>query len=103
MSDARTGGLTAWSPRAVPGPGIELTPAQELAIAFRHLDDVGWCENMTGHITLQQGDVVAIRTGVLLDRAGGALKRMLPTFRLGRAYVDVANRDALYERMEPSA
>jgi uncharacterized protein len=27
--------------------------------------------------------VVAIRTGVLLDRAGGALKRMLPPFRLG--------------------
>ena len=56
MTDARTGGLAAWSPRAVPGPGIELTPAQELAIAFRHLDDVGWCENMTGHITWQQGD-----------------------------------------------
>ena len=41
--------------RAVPGPGIELTPAQELAIALRHLDDVGWCENMTGHITVQHG------------------------------------------------
>jgi len=27
--------------------------------------------------------VVAIRTGVLLDHAGGALKRMLPPFRLG--------------------
>ena len=27
--------------------------------------------------------VVAIRTGVVLDRAGGALKRMLPPFRLG--------------------
>src|SRR6476620_10884155 len=52
----RTGGLAAWAPRAVPGPGIELTPAQELAIAVRHLDDVGWCENMTGHITVQQGD-----------------------------------------------
>ena len=52
----RTGGLSAWAPRAVPGPGIELTPAQELAIALRHLDDVGWCENMTGHITVQQGD-----------------------------------------------
>jgi ribulose-5-phosphate 4-epimerase/fuculose-1-phosphate aldolase len=56
MTEARTGGLAAWAPRAVPGPGIELTPAQELAIAFRHLDDVGWCENLTGHITLQQGD-----------------------------------------------
>src|SRR3954467_5133666 len=53
---ARRGGLAAWAPRAVPGPGIELTAAQELAIALRHLDDVGWCENMTGHITVQQGD-----------------------------------------------
>jgi ribulose-5-phosphate 4-epimerase/fuculose-1-phosphate aldolase len=52
----RPGGLAAWAPRAVPGPGIELTPGQELAIALRHLDDVGWCENMTGHITVQQGD-----------------------------------------------
>ena len=54
--EARPGGLAAWAPRAVPGPGIELTAAQELAIALRHLDDVGWCENMTGHITVQQGD-----------------------------------------------
>src|SRR3954452_3614596 len=57
MTDSeRAGGLAAWAPRAVPGPGIELTAAQELAIALRHLDDVGWCENMTGHITVQQGD-----------------------------------------------
>jgi ribulose-5-phosphate 4-epimerase/fuculose-1-phosphate aldolase len=57
MTDSdRPGGLAAWAPRAVPGPGIELTPAQELAIALRHLDDVGWCENMTGHITVQVGD-----------------------------------------------
>lgn len=55
-SEARTGGLAAWAPRAVPGPGIELTPAQELAVALRHLDDVGWCENLTGHITVQQGE-----------------------------------------------
>jgi ribulose-5-phosphate 4-epimerase/fuculose-1-phosphate aldolase len=52
-SEQRTGGLAAWAPRAVPGPGIELTPGQELAIALRHLDDVGWCENLTGHITSQ--------------------------------------------------
>ncbi len=56
MADARSGGLEAWAPRSVPGAGIELTPAQELAIALRHLDDVGWCENLTGHITVQQGD-----------------------------------------------
>jgi ribulose-5-phosphate 4-epimerase/fuculose-1-phosphate aldolase len=54
--EERPGGLAAWAPRAVPGPGIELTPAQALAVALRHLDDVGWCENMTGHITVQQGD-----------------------------------------------
>jgi ribulose-5-phosphate 4-epimerase/fuculose-1-phosphate aldolase len=35
---------------------VELTGAQELAIALRHLDDVGWCENLTGHITAQHGD-----------------------------------------------
>jgi ribulose-5-phosphate 4-epimerase/fuculose-1-phosphate aldolase len=56
MPSERSGGLAAWAPRAVPGPGIELTAAQELAIALRHLDDVGWCENLTGHITVQQGD-----------------------------------------------
>ena len=55
-SEQRQGGLAAWAPRAVPGPGVELTVAQELAIALRHLDDVGWCENMTGHITVQQRD-----------------------------------------------
>jgi len=52
----RSGGLTAWAPHTVPGPGVELTPAQELALALRHLDDLGWCENLTGHITLQTGD-----------------------------------------------
>jgi ribulose-5-phosphate 4-epimerase/fuculose-1-phosphate aldolase len=56
VENERTGGLAAWAPRAVPGPGIELTPAQQLAIALRHLDDIGWCENLTGHITLQRGD-----------------------------------------------
>jgi len=45
---------------STPGPGIELTRAQELAIALRHLDDVGWCENMTGHITWQQGDELLV-------------------------------------------
>jgi ribulose-5-phosphate 4-epimerase/fuculose-1-phosphate aldolase len=52
---ARTGGLAAWAPHTVPGSGVDLTPAQELAVALRHLDDVGWCENLTGHITYQQG------------------------------------------------
>ena len=53
MNEARTGGLAAWAPRTVPGPGVDLTPAQELAVALRHLDDTGWCENLTGHITVQ--------------------------------------------------
>ena len=56
MATERAGGLAAWAPRAVPGPGLELTPAQELAIALRHLDDFGWCENLTGHITSQTPD-----------------------------------------------
>ena len=55
-AEARTGGVAAWAPRAVPGPGVELSSAQELAVALRHLDDVGWCENLTGHITVQQGE-----------------------------------------------
>ena len=52
----RAVGLAAWAPRSVPGIGRTLSPAQELAIALRHLDDVGWCENLTGHITYQQGE-----------------------------------------------
>jgi ribulose-5-phosphate 4-epimerase/fuculose-1-phosphate aldolase len=51
MVTERPGGLAAWAPRTLPGPGLDLSPAQELAIALRHLDDVGWCENLTGHIT----------------------------------------------------
>ena len=53
MEDEPTGGRAAWSPRAMPGIGRELTPQQELAIALRHLDDIGFCENLTGHITWQ--------------------------------------------------
>jgi len=52
----RSGGLAAWAPHTVPGPGVELAPGQELALALRHLDDLGWCENLTGHITLQTDD-----------------------------------------------
>jgi ribulose-5-phosphate 4-epimerase/fuculose-1-phosphate aldolase len=37
----------------MPGVGRELSPRQELAVALRHLDDVGFCENLTGHITWQ--------------------------------------------------
>lgn len=47
------GGAAAWTPRVLPGIGRELTPHQQLAVALRHLDDVGFCENLTGHITWQ--------------------------------------------------
>lgn len=47
------GGAAAWMPRVMPGIGRELSVQQELAIALRHLDDVGFCENLTGHITWQ--------------------------------------------------
>lgn len=52
----RQGGLASWAPRRLPGIDRELTAAQELAIALRHLDDVGFCENLTGHITVADGD-----------------------------------------------
>jgi|EndMetStandDraft_3_1072993.scaffolds.fasta_scaffold332003_1 ribulose-5-phosphate 4-epimerase/fuculose-1-phosphate aldolase len=37
----------------MPGIGRDLSPRQALAIALRHLDDTGFCENLTGHITWQ--------------------------------------------------
>jgi ribulose-5-phosphate 4-epimerase/fuculose-1-phosphate aldolase len=49
----RVGGAAAWSPKVMPGIGRDLSPHQQLACAFRHLDDVGFCENLTGHITWQ--------------------------------------------------
>ncbi|MDH4077373.1 MAG: class II aldolase/adducin family protein [Acidimicrobiia bacterium] len=49
----RAGGLGAWAPSHVPPRGHDLTPAQELACALRHLDDTGFCENLSGHITWQ--------------------------------------------------
>lgn len=56
MAEDRTGGLATWTPRRLPGFDRTLTPAQELAIALRHLDDVGFCENLTGHITMANDD-----------------------------------------------
>jgi ribulose-5-phosphate 4-epimerase/fuculose-1-phosphate aldolase len=47
------GGAAAWTPKVMPGVGQELTPRQALAVALRHLDDAGFCENLTGHITWQ--------------------------------------------------
>ena len=53
METERTGGAAAWAPKVMPGVGRELTPHQQLACALRHLDDTGFCENLTGHITWQ--------------------------------------------------
>lgn len=49
----RIGGLAAWAPTRVPDRGVDLTPAQELACAVRHLDEAGFSEHMTGHVTWQ--------------------------------------------------
>jgi ribulose-5-phosphate 4-epimerase/fuculose-1-phosphate aldolase len=55
-AEDRVGGLASWAPRRLPGIDRVLTPRQQLAIALRHLDDVGFAENLTGHITLADGD-----------------------------------------------
>ncbi len=60
MANDRTGGLASWSPRLLPGLERDLTPTQELAIALRHLDDVGFVENLTGHITVAEGDAFLV-------------------------------------------
>lgn len=49
----RAGGAAVWSPSVVPPIGVELSDAQALAVAFRHLADIGFAENMAGHITWQ--------------------------------------------------
>ena len=51
--ETRRGGLAVWAPTKVPPIGIDLTNEQALAVAFRHLADVGFVENMAGHITWQ--------------------------------------------------
>jgi ribulose-5-phosphate 4-epimerase/fuculose-1-phosphate aldolase len=52
-SEPVKGGAAAWTPSVMPGIGRELTPQQALAVALRHLDDTGFSENLTGHITWQ--------------------------------------------------
>ena len=49
----RRGGLGVWSPSTTPPIGVDLTEEQALAVAFRHLADIGFAENMAGHITWQ--------------------------------------------------
>lgn len=54
MADQPIGGAAAWMPRAMKGVGRDLTDEQKLACSLRHLDRVGFCENLTGHITWQR-------------------------------------------------
>lgn len=51
--EVRRGGLEVWAPSKVPPIGVDLTEEQTLAVAFRHLADLGFAENMAGHITWQ--------------------------------------------------
>ncbi|HEV8295824.1 MAG TPA: class II aldolase/adducin family protein [Acidimicrobiales bacterium] len=53
MNEERRGGAAVWAPKTMAGVGRELTAEQQLACALRHLDDLGFCENLTGHITWQ--------------------------------------------------
>ncbi|HEU5150291.1 MAG TPA: class II aldolase/adducin family protein [Iamia sp.] len=53
---ASRGGRAAWEPRITPVTGVDLTPAQELACAFRILAAEGFSENMAGHITVGDED-----------------------------------------------
>jgi ribulose-5-phosphate 4-epimerase/fuculose-1-phosphate aldolase len=48
----RDGGAATWTPRVSPPIGVELTPQQELACAFRILARSGFSENIAGHITM---------------------------------------------------
>ena len=51
--EVRRGGLEVWALSKVPPIGVDLTDEQMLAVAFRHLADLGFAENMAGHITWQ--------------------------------------------------
>src|SRR5687767_996836 len=52
----RAGGLEAWAPRVTPPIGIEMTPEQQMACAFRILAKSGFSENISGHITMVRND-----------------------------------------------
>jgi ribulose-5-phosphate 4-epimerase/fuculose-1-phosphate aldolase len=51
--EVRRGGLGVWAPSKTPPIGVDLTDEQKMAVAFRHLADIGFAENMAGHITWQ--------------------------------------------------
>jgi ribulose-5-phosphate 4-epimerase/fuculose-1-phosphate aldolase len=48
----RQGGTAVWAPSILPPIGVDLTPQQELACAFRILARSGFSENIAGHITM---------------------------------------------------
>lgn len=52
----REGGLEKWAPRVLPPIGVDLTPTQTLACAFRILAASGFSENIAGHITVATAD-----------------------------------------------
>jgi ribulose-5-phosphate 4-epimerase/fuculose-1-phosphate aldolase len=56
--EVRRGGLGVWAPSKVPPirppESPDLTDEQKLAVAFRHLAEIGFAENMAGHITWQR-------------------------------------------------
>lgn len=54
VEEPRRGGLDVWSPSVVPPIGPELTDEQAFACAFRILAEIGFAENMAGHITWQR-------------------------------------------------
>ncbi|BBY56999.1 class II aldolase/adducin family protein [Mycolicibacterium sarraceniae] len=51
--EVRKGGLGVWAPSKTPQIGVDLSDEQMMAVAFRHLADIGFAENMAGHITWQ--------------------------------------------------
>lgn len=55
-SRVRDGGLGVWAPSITPPIGVELTPKQQLACAFRILAHNGFSENIAGHITMVRDD-----------------------------------------------
>jgi len=47
----RVGGAARWAPKIMPPIGVDLSPSQALACAYRILARTGFSENLAGHIT----------------------------------------------------
>lgn len=52
----RDGGLAVWAPKLTPAIGVDLSPEQSLACAFRILAKRGFSQNIAGHITVSRDD-----------------------------------------------